>query len=64
MSGPVIGVIATTLGLPTLIWYTVVSHSGASMELFTKPLSFVFFAVVLLLIVAEIKRLADQPHDH
>jgi fatty acid desaturase len=59
-----IALLAMTLGLPFLILLALVySGSGASTDILTAVLAIVVFSTFLMLMVFEIKRLADLPSD-
>jgi hypothetical protein len=61
---PLIAVLAITLGLPFLILLALVSSaSGVSASAFTTSLTIAVLSLFLVLMVAEIKRIADQPPD-
>jgi hypothetical protein len=64
MPGPFLAVLAIALGLPFLILLAIVSAgSGVSASVFTTALGLVVMSVVLMLVVYEIKRIADLPPD-
>jgi hypothetical protein len=64
MPGSVLAVLAIALGLPFLILLAIVSvGSGVSASVFTTALGLVVTSVVLMLVVYEIKRIADLPPD-
>lgn len=64
LSRPVIAVLAITLGLPFLILLALVSSgSGASTSIFTSALALAVFSVFLILMIFEIKRIAEQPPE-
>jgi len=64
MPGSVLAVLAIALGLPFLILLAIVSTgSGVSASVFTTALGLVVTSVVLMLVVYEIKRIADLPPD-
>ena len=64
MPGSFLAVLAITLGLPFLILLAIVSAgSGVSASVFTTALGLVVMSVVLMLVVYEIKRIADLPPD-
>jgi hypothetical protein len=64
MPGPFLAVLAIAVGLPFLILLALVSStSGVSASVFTNALGLVIMSVVLMLIVYEIKRIADLPPD-
>jgi hypothetical protein len=59
-----LAVLAIALGLPFLILLALVSSaSGVSTSVFTNALGLVVMSVALMLIVYEIKRIADLPPD-
>jgi hypothetical protein len=64
MSRSVLAVLAIALGLPFLILLALVSSaSGVSTSVFTHALGLVIISVFLMLVVFEIKRVADLPPD-
>lgn len=64
MSPSIVAVMAIALGLPFLILLALVSSaSGVSASVFTSALGLVIMSVVLMLVVYEIKRIADLPPD-
>ncbi|WP_404289081.1 hypothetical protein ACD578_23775 [Microvirga sp. RSM25] len=64
MSRSVLAVLAIALGLPFLILLALVSSaSGVSTSVFTHALGLVIMSVFLMLVVFEIKRVADLPPD-
>jgi hypothetical protein len=64
MSRSVLAVLAIALGLPFLILLALVSSaSGVSASVFTHALGLVIMSVFLMLVVFEIKRIADLPPD-
>ncbi|MFL4996760.1 hypothetical protein [Microvirga tunisiensis] len=64
MSRSVLAVLAIALGLPFLILLALVSSaSGVSTSVFTHALGLVIMSVFLMLVVFEIKRIADLPPD-
>jgi hypothetical protein len=64
MSRSVLAVLAIALGLPFLILLALVSSaSGVSTSVFTHALGIVIMSVFLMLVVFEIKRIADLPPD-
>jgi hypothetical protein len=64
MSRSVLAVLAIALGLPFLILLALVSAaSGVSASVFTHALGLVIMSVFLMLVVFEIKRIADLPPD-
>jgi hypothetical protein len=64
MPGSFLAVLAIALGLPFLILLAIVSAgSGVSASVFTTALGLVVMSVVLMLVVYEIKRIADLPPD-
>ena len=64
MSRSVLAVLAIALGLPFLILLALVSSaSGVSASVFTHSLGLVITSVFLMLVVFEIKRIADLPPD-
>ena len=64
MSRSVLAVLAIALGLPFLILLALVSSaSGVSTSVFTHALGLVIMSVFLMLVVFEIKRIADLPTD-
>jgi hypothetical protein len=59
-----IAVLAMTLGLPFLILLALVSPgSGASSDIITVVLAIAVFSTFLMLMIFEIKRLADLPSN-
>ncbi|MBM6582159.1 hypothetical protein ILT44_18310 [Microvirga sp. BT689] len=59
-----LAVLAIALGLPFLILLAIVSSSsGVSASVFTNALGLVVMSIVLMLVVYEIKRIADLPPD-
>ncbi len=61
---PLIAVLAITLGLPFLFLLAIVSSpTGVSASAFTTPLTIAVLAIFLILMIFEIKRIADQPPD-
>ena len=59
-----LAVLAIALGLPFLILLAIVSAgSGVSSSVLTSALGLVVMSVVLVLVVYEIKRIADLPPD-
>lgn len=59
-----IAVIALALGLPFLILLALVfSASGVSASVFTNALGIMIISVFLMLMIFEIKRIADLPPD-
>ncbi|MBB4038502.1 hypothetical protein GGR34_000131 [Microvirga flocculans] len=59
-----LAVFAIALGLPFLILLALVSSaSGVSASVLTNALGLVVMSVVLVLVVYEIKRIADLPPD-
>ncbi len=59
-----LAVLAITLGLPFLILLAIVSSaSGVSASVLTSALGLVIMSVFLMLVVYEIKRIADLPPD-
>jgi hypothetical protein len=59
-----LAVLAIALGLPFLILLAIVSSaSGVSASVFTNALGLVVMSTVLILVVYEIKRIADLPPD-
>jgi hypothetical protein len=57
-------VLAITLGLPFLILLAIVSSaSGVSASVLTSALGLMIMSVFLMLLVYEIKRIADLPPD-
>ena len=59
-----LAVLAIALGLPFLILLAIVSSaSGVSASVFTSALGLVIMSVFLMLVVYEIKRIADLPPD-
>jgi hypothetical protein len=64
MSRSFLAVIAIALGLPFLILLAIVSSSsGVSASVLTNALGLVVMSTVLMLVVYEIKRIADLPPD-
>ena len=64
MPRPFLAVLAIALGLPFLILLAIVSSSsGVSASVFTNALGLVVMSTVLILVVYEIKRIADLPPD-
>jgi hypothetical protein len=64
MSRSVLAVLAIAFGLPFLILLALVSSaSGVSPSVFTHALGLVIMSVFLMLVVFEIKRIADLPPD-
>jgi hypothetical protein len=61
---PFIAVLAITLGIPFLFLLAIVSApSGVSASAFTTPLTIAVLSLFLVLMVFEIKRIADLPPD-
>lgn len=61
---PFVAVMALTLGIPFLVLLAIVSaDSGVSSSVFTSALSLTVFSVFLILMIYEIKRIADQPPE-
>jgi hypothetical protein len=61
----IIAVVAITLGLPFLVMFAVVSSAaGSKVRIFTTVLQGTVFRTFLILMIFEIKRLADQPSDN
>jgi hypothetical protein len=59
-----LAVLAIALGLPFLILLAIVSSaSGVNASVFTSALGLVIMSVSLMLVVYEIKRIADLPPD-
>jgi hypothetical protein len=59
-----LAVLAIVLGLPFLILLAIVSSSsGVSASVLTNALGLVVMSIVLMLVVYEIKRIADLPPD-
>jgi hypothetical protein len=64
MSRSVLAVLGIALGLPFLILLALVSSSsGVSPSVFTSALGLVITSVFLMLVIYEIKRIADLPPD-
>lgn len=64
MSRSFIAVLGIALGLPFLILLALVSSaSGVSASVFTSAVGLVIMSVFLMLVVFEIKRIADLPPD-
>ncbi|WP_262273533.1 MULTISPECIES: hypothetical protein [Microvirga] len=64
MSRSFVAVLSIALGLPFLILLALVSSaSGVSASVLTNALGLVIMSVVLMLVVFEIKRIADLPPD-
>ena len=64
MPGPFLAVLAIAVGLPFLILLALVSSaSGVSASVFTSAIGLVVMSVFLMLVIFEIKRLADLPPD-
>jgi hypothetical protein len=64
MSRSFLAVSSIALGLPFLILLALVSSaSGVSASVFTNALGLVIMSVLLMLVVYEIKRIADLPPD-
>ncbi|MEE1656172.1 hypothetical protein VB618_08180 [Microvirga sp. CF3062] len=64
MPRPLLAVFVMTLGLPFLILLAIVSSaSGVSASVFTSALGLVVMSIFLMLVVYEIKRIADLPPD-
>ena len=64
MSRPLFAVLAIALGLPFLILLALVSSaSGVSASVFTSAVGIVVMSVSLMLVIYEIKRIADLPPD-
>jgi hypothetical protein len=64
MSRSFLAVLAIALGLPFLILLAIVSSSsGVSASVLTNALGLVVMSTVLMLVVYEIKRIADLPPD-
>ncbi|MEE1612207.1 hypothetical protein [Microvirga sp. CF3016] len=64
MSRSFIAVLGIALGLPFLILLALVSSaSGVSLSVFTSAVGLVIMSVFLMLVVFEIKRIADLPPD-
>lgn len=64
MPRPFLAVLAITLGLPFLILLAIISSaSGVSASVLTSALGLVVMSVFLMLVVYEIKRIADLPPD-
>jgi hypothetical protein len=64
MSRSFIAVLGIALGFPFLILLALVSSaSGVSASVFTTALGLVIMSVFLMLVVFEIKRIADLPPD-
>ena len=64
MPGSLLAVLAIALGLPFLVLLAIVSAgSGVSTSVFTSALGLVVMSIVLMLVVYEIKRIADLPPD-
>ncbi|MBQ0824568.1 hypothetical protein HPT29_023560 [Microvirga terrae] len=64
MSRSFVAVLSIALGLPFLILLALVSSaSGVSASVLTNALGLVVMSVVLMLVVFEIKRIADLPPD-
>ncbi|MBL0407586.1 hypothetical protein JKG68_27080 [Microvirga aerilata] len=64
MSRPLLAVLAIALGLPFLILLALVSSaSGVSASVFTSAIGIVVMSVFLMLVIYEIKRIADLPPD-
>ncbi len=64
MSRPLFAVLAIALGLPFLILLALVSSAtGVSASVFTGAVGIVVMSVSLMLVIYEIKRIADLPPD-
>jgi hypothetical protein len=64
LPGPVIAALVVALGTPFLLLLAIVSFSpGVSAEIFTHIVGGAIVATFLVLMGAEIKRIADQPTD-
>jgi len=64
LSRSLIAVLAITLGLPFLILLTLVSAAtGVSSSVFTSALTIMILSLFLILMIFEIKRIADLPPD-
>lgn len=64
MPRPFLAVLAIALGLPFLILLAIISlASGVSASVLTSALGLVVMSVFLMLVVYEIKRIADLPPD-
>ncbi len=64
MSRPLFAVLAIALGLPFLILLALVSSAtGVSASVFTSAVGIVVMSVSLMLVIYEIKRIADLPPD-
>ena len=64
MPGSLLAVLAIAVGLSFLILLAIVSAgSGVSASVFTTALGLVVMSIVLMLVVYEIKRIADLPPD-
>jgi hypothetical protein len=64
LSRSLIAVLAITIGLPFLILLGLVfSGSGASTGIFTSVLTIAVLSMFLMLMIFEIKRIADLPPD-
>ncbi|MCC2651557.1 MAG: hypothetical protein K0R61_980 [Microvirga sp.] len=64
MPWPFLAVLAIALGLPFLILLAIVSSaSGVSASVLTSALGLVIMSIFLMLVVYEIKRIADLPPD-
>ena len=64
MSRSFVAVLSIALGLPFLILLALVSSaSGVSASVLTNALGLVIMSVVLMLVVFEIKWIADLPPD-
>jgi hypothetical protein len=64
MPWPFPAVLAIALGLPFLILLAIVSSaSGVSASVLTSALGLVIMSIFLMLVVYEIKRIADLPPD-
>jgi len=61
---PIIAVLAITLGVPFLILAALVyADSGISPSILTSALTIAVLSVFLILMIFEIKRIADLPPD-
>ncbi len=64
MSRSFVAVLAIALGLPFLILLALVSSAtGVSPSVFTHALGLVITSIFLMLVIYEIKRIADLPPD-
>ena len=64
MSRPLFAVLAIALGLPFLILLALVSSAtGVSASVFTSAVGILVMSVSLMLVIYEIKRIADLPPD-